>query len=119
MCQAIIGHSGVALTDNVAAFVEDFESKESKYARSLEQLPSENKKISPNPKDWKCEESGVTENLWLNLSTGNIGSGRKHWDGSGGNGAAERHFEGTVAWRPIIWPFSGSLSFRSAASRRW
>lgn len=102
VCQAIIGHSGVALKDNVAAFVEDFEAKESKYARSLEQLPSESKKISPNPKDWKCEESGVTENLWLNLATGNIGSGRKHWDGSGGNGAAERHFEATGKKYPLV-----------------
>jgi ubiquitin carboxyl-terminal hydrolase 5/13 len=36
------------------------------------QLPP-TKTISPNPKDWKCEESGLTENLWLNLSTGYIG----------------------------------------------
>ena len=32
---------------------------------------------SPNPADWRCDETGVTENLWLNLSTGFIGSGRK------------------------------------------
>ncbi len=25
---------------------------------------------------WRCEESGLQENLWLNLSTGHIGSGR-------------------------------------------
>jgi ubiquitin carboxyl-terminal hydrolase 5/13 len=25
---------------------------------------------------WKCDDTGVTENLWLNLSTGHIGSGR-------------------------------------------
>ena len=25
---------------------------------------------------WRCEETGVTDNLWLNLSTGSIGSGR-------------------------------------------
>lgn len=25
---------------------------------------------------WKCDATGVTENLWLNLSTGFIGSGR-------------------------------------------
>jgi len=26
---------------------------------------------------WKCDETGVQENLWLNLSTGFIGSGRQ------------------------------------------
>eukprot|EP00959_Pyramimonas_sp_CCMP1952_P028602 599912-Pyramimonas_sp.AAC.1 len=35
----------------------------------------------------------MKENLWLNLSTGTIGSGRKNWDGSGGTGAAMNHFE--------------------------
>ena len=35
-------------------------------AASLVQLPA-TKKISPNPKDWVCEESGMRENLWLNL----------------------------------------------------
>ena len=30
----------------------------------------------------------MTENLWLNLSDGYIGSGRRNWDGSGGTGAA-------------------------------
>ena len=39
------------------------------------------------------QESGMKENLWLNLSTGTIGSGRKNWDGSGGTGAAMNHFE--------------------------
>ena len=43
---------------------------------NLPQLETQ-RKISPNPKDWRCEESGVAENLWLNLSTGFIGSGRQ------------------------------------------
>jgi uncharacterized UBP type Zn finger protein len=38
------------------------------------------------------QESGMKENLWLNLSTGQIGSGRKNWDGSGGTGAAMNQF---------------------------
>lgn len=43
--------------------------------------------MSSNPADWKCDFTGVTDNLWLNLSDGTIGSGRRQWDGSGGNGA--------------------------------
>eukprot|EP01006_Ploeotia_vitrea_P016431 TRINITY_DN47089_c0_g1_i1.p1 TRINITY_DN47089_c0_g1~~TRINITY_DN47089_c0_g1_i1.p1 ORF type:complete len:879 (-),score=519.81 TRINITY_DN47089_c0_g1_i1:96-2732(-) len=64
----------------------------SRYALELEQLDN-GKKISPNPKDWKCEESGMTENLWLNLSTGYIGSGRERADGKGGTGAALKHYK--------------------------
>jgi hypothetical protein len=33
--------------------------------------------VPSDPKAWKCEESGATDNLWLNLSTGHIGSGRQ------------------------------------------
>ena len=29
------------------------------------------------PLQWHCAETGVTDNLWLNLSTGVIGSGRQ------------------------------------------
>lgn len=51
---------------------------------------------------WKCDETGVSDNLWLNLSTGNIGSGRPQWDGTGGNGAALRHFEATGKKYPLV-----------------
>jgi hypothetical protein len=47
-----------------------------RYAKDLPQLDS-GRKISPNPSDWRCDETGATENLWLNLSTGHIGSGRQ------------------------------------------
>ena len=33
--------------------------------------------IPVDPAKWACDETGVTENLWLNLSTGFIGSGRQ------------------------------------------
>ncbi|CAN0312169.1 unnamed protein product, partial [Ectocarpus sp. 8 AP-2014] len=66
----------------------------SKYADTLEHVDS-GRRISSDPKTWVCEDSGKTENLWLNLSTGYIGSGRQNWDGSGGTGAALRHYEET------------------------
>ena len=47
-----------------------------RYAKDLEQITN-GRKISPNPSDWRCDDTGVTENLWLNLSTGHIGSGRQ------------------------------------------
>mmetsp|Transcript_17331 Transcript_17331/g.31816 ORF Transcript_17331/g.31816 Transcript_17331/m.31816 type:complete len:821 (-) Transcript_17331:47-2509(-) len=72
----------------------------SKFAKDLPQIENP-PKISPDPKTWKCADSGQTENLWLNLSTGYIGSGRRNWDGSGGTGAALRHFEETGRKYPL------------------
>jgi len=39
---------------------------ESKFYKELPQLEN-GIKISPDPKTWRCAESGMTENLWLNL----------------------------------------------------
>jgi hypothetical protein len=38
-------------------------------------------RISSDPKTWKCAASGMATNLWLNLSTGYIGGGRRNHDG--------------------------------------
>ncbi|EFJ49271.1 hypothetical protein VOLCADRAFT_90020 [Volvox carteri f. nagariensis] len=92
-------HESVTAADAVAVFEEP--RRVSKYAAGLEQLNT-GRKISPNPADWRCDETGAKENLWLNLSTGFIGSGRKNWDGSGGNGAALRHFEATGRRYPLV-----------------
>lgn len=53
-------------------WVADNELQVSKYAEGLEHVDS-GRKISSDPKTWACEDSGKTENLWLNLSTGEIG----------------------------------------------
>ena len=88
---AILQHAGVHAQEEVATWQE--ERRESRYADALVQEPSEGRKIPPDPKAWRCAETGATENLWLNLSDGFIGSGRKNWDGSGGNGSALRHYD--------------------------
>eukprot|EP00658_Telonema_sp_P-2_P010939 TRINITY_DN14162_c0_g1_i1.p1 TRINITY_DN14162_c0_g1~~TRINITY_DN14162_c0_g1_i1.p1 ORF type:complete len:790 (-),score=240.69 TRINITY_DN14162_c0_g1_i1:134-2503(-) len=75
--------------------------KESRYARELEQVATEGKVASCNPADWKCGKTGATmgkgenqtESLWLNLSDGFIGGGRRNWDGTGGNNSALEHYE--------------------------
>jgi ubiquitin carboxyl-terminal hydrolase 5/13 len=98
---AIQSHESAYHQEEVAAWQE--ERFVSKYAYSLQQLPvPEGKVISMNPADWKCDETGVTDNLWLNLSTGFIGSGRQNFDGTGGNGAAMRHFEATGKKYPLV-----------------
>ena len=72
----------------------------SKYADSLIQVDN-GKKINPDPSTWACEESGIKEGLWLNLSDGHIGSGRAQVgaDGQmgGGTGAALKHFQAEKA----------------------
>jgi len=82
--------------------VEQWEEKRkvSKYANDLVQLDC-GYTISPDPKQWKCYDSGMTENLWLNLSTGVIGSGRRNFDGTGGTGAALKHYNETGKKYPL------------------
>lgn len=58
----------------VANMVEEEERPVSKYAEDLPVVDN-GVKISPDPSKWECAESGMKENLWLNLSTGHIGSG--------------------------------------------
>ncbi|KAG7673554.1 hypothetical protein KSW81_006756 [Nannochloris sp. 'desiccata'] len=96
---SIQAHESASAQTEAEAWEE--ERNISKYADSLEQLPC-SRKIPMDPMQWKCDETGVTENLWLNLSTGHIGSGRPHWDGTGGNGSALRHFEATGKKYPLV-----------------
>ncbi len=100
--EAILKRDGVEASHAAIAWEEE-ERKESKYARALEQLPAaeEKRRALSDPAQWKCEDSGMTKNLWLNLSTGHIGSGRKTWDGTGGTGASLEHFEKTGGIYPL------------------
>jgi ubiquitin carboxyl-terminal hydrolase 5/13 len=82
---AVVGHTGARDTDAVAAMVMDEEVLVSKYADELPMLEN-GKAISPNSSTWVCEESGMKENLWLNLSTGHIG---RAGGGSGTGPAAQ------------------------------
>mmetsp|Transcript_14017 Transcript_14017/g.29960 ORF Transcript_14017/g.29960 Transcript_14017/m.29960 type:complete len:873 (-) Transcript_14017:46-2664(-) len=89
---AIIHHAGLAVKQDLSAWeLKDEPKPVSKYAESLPFVEN-GVKVSPNPSDWKCEKSGDKENLWLNLSDGFIGGGRKNWDGSGGSNGALDHF---------------------------
>ncbi|KAL9651603.1 hypothetical protein ABK040_001548 [Willaertia magna] len=63
--------------------------KESTYALTLKQI-GERKVPASN---WKCDCCDITDNLWLNLTDGHIGCGRKFWDGTGGNNHAVEHYQ--------------------------
>jgi len=117
--QSIIDHDGMKSKMQLDTWSADQEIFESKYARDLPQLDN-GKKISQDPKTWACEQSGQTENLWLNLSTGYIGGGRKNWDGTGGSGAALQHYLDTGSRYPLcvklgtITPHGGDVWSYSA-----
>eukprot|EP01065_Artemidia_motanka_P021747 TRINITY_DN25_c0_g1_i1.p1 TRINITY_DN25_c0_g1~~TRINITY_DN25_c0_g1_i1.p1 ORF type:complete len:872 (+),score=253.43 TRINITY_DN25_c0_g1_i1:91-2616(+) len=98
-CDAVVAHEGQSTRDELAAW--QLEVQPSKYAKDLVQLPDP-PQISTDPATWKCQESGTTTNLWLNLSDGHIGSGRSYADGSGGTGAAKKHFEETGKKYPLV-----------------
>lgn len=101
--EAVLKKDGIETADaNNMAW--EFERNESKYARALEQVPATEEKrlVLSDPAKWMCEDSKTTTNLWLNLSTGHIGSGRKNWDGSGGTGASLNHFKSTGGIYPLV-----------------
>ncbi|KAL4439029.1 hypothetical protein ABPG77_006966 [Micractinium sp. CCAP 211/92] len=95
---AVKQHESASRQEKVAAWEE--ERRVSKYAENLEQLPA-TRTIPTDPKEWKCDETGAKENLWLNLSTGFIGCGRQQ-HGIEGNGSALRHYEATGRKYPLV-----------------
>jgi ubiquitin carboxyl-terminal hydrolase 5/13 len=99
--ESVINHVGLAIQQDLSAWEDNEEIPVSKYAADL---PFEDNgvTISPDPKSWKCEKSGDTENIWLNLSDGFIGGGRKNWDGSGGSNGALDHFQETGETYPLV-----------------
>jgi len=101
--QATVEHQGVASQTDEAAWLADEDPRPiSKYAEGLIQLEN-GVKISRDPSTWKCADSGQTQNLWLNLSDGYIGSGRAQVVNGEtiGTGAALKHFEATHGVYPL------------------
>jgi len=75
---SILNHAGVSTQQKV----EEWHGEDIPVSKYCENLPfvDNGVVIDPDPKHWKCEKTGATENLWLNLSDGFIGGGRKNWD---------------------------------------
>ena len=92
---AVLAHADVAVSDTVTAWEE--ERRVSKYAVGLVLEDSTGRKVSRDMRQWLDQETGATDNLWLNLSDGYIGGGRRNWDGTGGSGSALRHFQAMQA----------------------
>lgn len=99
---AIIDHEGMKKMLQLSSWEADQEMIVSKYAENLEQVNPTGMKISQDPKQWKDAASDATENLWLNLSTGYIGGGRKNWSGPSGSGSALQHYIDTGRKYPLV-----------------
>ncbi|DBA04839.1 TPA: hypothetical protein N0F65_004476 [Lagenidium giganteum] len=97
---AVLSHAGNLVEEAVESWQHVLQ--ESRYANDLVQLPDA-PKISSSPAMWKCQapDCDKQENLWLNLSDGFIGCGRKNWDGTGGCGAALQHYKDTGNQFPL------------------
>lgn len=99
---SILHHSGLAVQQDLSVWqLDDEPNPISKYAAELPFVDN-GIQINPDPSTWKCEASGDTENIWLNLSDGYIGGGRKNWDGSGGSNGALDHFLATGEQYPLV-----------------
>ena len=75
-------HSDDSAKAELSEFAAEEEIPVSKYAEHLV-VEDNGVRVSPDPKTWVCADSGMTENLWLNLSDGYIGSGRRQYGGLG------------------------------------
>ena len=98
VADAVLAQTDVAVTETASAW-ED-KAQVSKYAAGLTQVPGA-PHISPSPASWVCASCDKRDNLWLNLSDGVIGCGRRNYDGSGGNGHALAHFNATGGVFPL------------------
>lgn len=98
VAEAIKGHDGARTAQQVKEVWEE-QRQVSTYALGMVQEPANGKRVSSDPNAWRCDETGGDGggSLWLNLHDGFIGGGRPQWDGSGGNGAALRHYEAMKA----------------------
>ena len=88
----VINHIKDSPSISSADLLSSWELKidECKHIKSL-QLPNEK---LPTP-SMKCNSCDLDKNLWLCLTCGHVGCGRKNFDGSGGNNHAIDHFNQT------------------------
>jgi ubiquitin carboxyl-terminal hydrolase 5/13 len=96
--EALLQHKDMGNAADLEAFKDEL--RETKWHAALP-LEDNGVKISPKRADWKCSKTGdvladktgpgTSASLWVNLSDGFIGGGRKNFDGSGGNNTALDH----------------------------
>ena len=116
VAKAVGEHKGAFEQRQLQSWEAIDERPVSKYAHSLiqEAASEDRKSLLADPGRWRCELSGDTANLWLNLSDGFIGGGRKNFDGSGGSNGAIDHFNQLKAEESKMYPLAVKLGTISA-----
>ena len=69
--------------------------QEIKPCECIENLDQSQAKPIPSKGLAQCEKCDLKTNLWLNLSTGFLGCGRRYYDGTGGNNHAIDYYKET------------------------
>jgi ubiquitin carboxyl-terminal hydrolase 5/13 len=101
---SILFHAGISTQQDVKVWqLDTSDIPVSKYANENLPFLDNGVLIDPDPTSWKCQlDPSHVQNLWLNLSDGYIGGGRRNWDGSGGSGGALEHFQRTGHVFPLV-----------------
>lgn len=90
MVDSILLAQSAYTADGVAEWEQELKS-----CPCIENLDQSKAKKIAIKSDAKCEECDLKTNLWLCMSTGHLGCGRRYYDGSGGNNHAVEHWEKT------------------------
>ncbi|GAW79758.1 ubiquitin carboxyl-terminal hydrolase 13 [Plasmodium gonderi] len=101
VCNSIINHRNEIKKEKLNKWVNEI--KESKYAKDLIQLPN----IKIKNENIECAVCKAKKNIWLNLSDGYIGCGRKIFNYGGGclnneEGAALKHYYESGKKYPLV-----------------
>ncbi|GAB65252.1 ubiquitin carboxyl-terminal hydrolase a [Plasmodium cynomolgi strain B] len=101
ICNSIISHKNEIKKESPNKWVNEI--KESKYAKDLVQLPN----ITIKNENLECAVCKAKKNIWLNLSDGYIGCGRKIFNYGGGclnneEGAALKHYYESGKKYPLV-----------------
>lgn len=90
LVQSVSNASSVQTQSKIVEWEEEIHACE--HTLTLQQL--NNNKIASKFLA-HCQNCELSSNLWLCLTCGYLGCGRKNYDGSGGNNHAINHFEST------------------------
>ncbi|SBT44820.1 ubiquitin carboxyl-terminal hydrolase 13, putative (USP13) [Plasmodium ovale wallikeri] len=101
ICESIINHKNEEKKENINKWINEI--KESKYAKDLIQLPN----IKIKNENIQCAVCKSKKNIWLNLSDGYIGCGRKIYNYGGGclnneEGASLKHYYESGKIYPLV-----------------
>lgn len=88
MVEAVHAHLTAKKASEIKAW-EEGERQECSHVNELQQVGLD------QVVGKKCHECHLESNLWLCLTCGSIGCGRRQFDGSGGNGHGAAHYEST------------------------